>query len=58
MAKMKDTLCVDTPLLNDCIICDCEATAQAEGRTSWSVSIHGQPLCGSHWREIQWERSQ
>jgi hypothetical protein len=56
MAKMKDTLCVDVPLLNDCIICDCEATAKAEGRKSWSVSISGQPLCGDHRWEIMMER--
>jgi hypothetical protein len=46
MAKMKDTLCVDTPLFNDCIICDTDERMRAEGRKSWSVSISGQPLCG------------
>jgi hypothetical protein len=58
MAKIKDTLCVDTVLVNDCIICDTEANAIANGLKGWSVSISGQPLCGSHWREIQRERGE
>ena len=58
MAKIKDTLCVGTVLINDCIICDREAVAIANGEKAWSVSISGQPLCGDHYREIQWERGQ
>jgi len=46
MAKMAELLCVDNPpLFNDCIICDTDQRARAEGRTSWSVSTSGQPLC-------------
>jgi hypothetical protein len=46
MARMADTLCVDTPpLFNDCIICDTDERMRAEGRTSFSVSTTGQPLC-------------
>ena len=58
MARMADTLCVDTPpLFNDCIICDTSERARLEGRTSWSVSIHGQPLCGDCNYEIMMERA-
>ena len=57
MAKMKDTLCVDVPLLNDCILCDTDARMRAEGRTSWSVSISGQPLCWEHNYEIMMEKA-
>lgn len=57
MAKIKDTLSTDTVLLNDCIICDCDAAAKREGRKAWSVSISGQPLCGEHAWEIMMERS-
>jgi hypothetical protein len=57
MAKMKDTLCTDTVLVNDCIICDVEAQAIAQGLKAWSCSISGQPLCGDHAWEIMMERS-
>ena len=57
MARMAETLCRDTVLLNDCILCDCEAAAKREGRKSWSVSISGQPLCGDHHYEIMMERA-
>jgi hypothetical protein len=46
MARMAELLCVDNPpLVNDCIICDTSERAKAEGRTSFSVSTSGQPLC-------------
>jgi len=32
-------------MINNCIICDTAARALAAGRTSWSVSTAGQPLC-------------
>ena len=57
MAKIAQTLCMDSVLLNDCIICDCEAAAKREGRKSWSVSISGQPLCGDHHWEIMMEKA-
>ena len=40
-----------TTYLNDCILCDTEAHARAEGKTSWWVSTSGQPLCASHYRD-------
>lgn len=45
MAKIAQTLCTDTVLVNDCVICDAEVKAQQEGRKSFSISISGQPLC-------------
>ena len=57
MARMADLLTVDTVLLNDCILCDCEAAARREGRKAWSVSISGQPLCADHNYEIMMERA-
>ena len=32
-------------MINDCVICDASARAKVEGRTSFSVSTSGQPLC-------------
>jgi hypothetical protein len=32
-------------MVNDCIVCDTDAKARAEGRKAWSVSTSGQPLC-------------
>ena len=32
-------------MVNDCVICDASERAKAEGRTSFSVSTSGQPLC-------------
>lgn len=45
MARMAETLCTDTVLFNDCVICDASERAKSEGRTSFSVSTSGQPLC-------------
>ena len=52
MAKMADTLTIDTVLVNDCIVCDTRERMAAEGRKAWSVSTAGQPLCG----ECNYER--
>ena len=48
---------ITTPLVNDCIICDTAEKARLEGRTSWSVSTHGQPLCGDCYWEIRMEKA-
>jgi hypothetical protein len=32
-------------MINDCIVCDTRERMRAEGRKSWGVSTHGQPLC-------------
>jgi hypothetical protein len=32
-------------MVNNCVICDASERAKAEGRTSFSVSTSGQPLC-------------
>ena len=50
MAKMKDLLVVDTPLVNDCVICDAAAVAAREGRKSFSVSVgFDAPMCNDCW---------
>jgi hypothetical protein len=45
MAKMADTQVTDTVYLNDCVVCDARAAAEAAGKKGWSVSTAGQPLC-------------
>ena len=42
---MSDPRASVSTMVNDCIICDTAAKAEREGRKSWSVSTHGQPLC-------------
>jgi hypothetical protein len=52
MAKMANLMTTDSVLVNDCIVCDTAERMRAEGRTAWSVSTAGQPLCG----ECNYER--
>ena len=43
-------------MVNDCVICDASERAKAEGRTSFSVSTSGQPLCADCNHFIMMER--